>query len=66
MSDFVEYHIVDVECPHCGAPTPKTIRWVREHAVYTCQACGRTASVESEELQRRIRGLEDIALRMGL
>jgi transposase-like protein len=66
MSDFLEYHVVDLECPGCGAATPKTIRWVRGHRVYACKGCGATVSLDSEELRRRIRSLEDLALRMGL
>ena len=66
MSDFLEYHVVQLECPHCGAATPKTIRWVREHRVYSCTGCGKTVSLESDDVKRTIRSLEEIALRMGL
>jgi len=66
MSDFLEYHIIELECPDCRAVTPKTIRWVRVHKVYVCKGCGRAVSLESDDVKRTIHSLEDIALRMGL
>ena len=66
MSEFLEYYIVELECPKCGSATPKNIAWVHTHGHYACAGCGETVSVASEDLTRRIGRLEEIARRMGL
>ncbi len=65
MSGILNDSTIDLPCPGCGHETPKTIGWLKRHKEYQCAGCKETVNLDTGNLMKEIRKVENEFRKLG-
>jgi hypothetical protein len=58
IADIVSAYELTIACEKCGAQTPRTIGWIRQHRDMKCPACDAIIVLNTSRITGTIRSVE--------
>lgn len=58
IADIVSAYELTISCEKCGAQTPKTIGWIRQHRDMRCPSCDAVIVLNTSRITGTIRSVE--------
>lgn len=62
---FLDGTSLDIPCPQCDHKTAKTFGWIKAHTDFTCVGCGRTITLDRDQILGELRKAEKSISNLG-